>query len=114
MASLTVRDVVVIGLTRWEKLGAVRGDVRFPRSAVTSVSTARDVFAPVRGIRLVGTGIPGVVALGTRWVGHGVRDFVAVHAHDAGSVVIGLAGQPYTRVVVSVADPEAVAASLRR
>ena len=97
-------DDVVIRLSGWEKAGALRGHVRFPRAQIRSVTHVRDARAAVRGVRAPGTGVPGRVALGTwrRW--HG-KDFVAAYRHDPG-VVIDLVDQPYDRVVISGPAPD--------
>jgi uncharacterized protein len=104
---------LVLRLTRWEQVGAFSGDLRFPRSSVAAVTTRAPAFDAVRGLRIIGTGIPGRVALGTRRVSGGRREFVAVHGRDPGSVLVDLVGQRFARLVVSAPDPEAVAASIR-
>jgi hypothetical protein len=114
MAKLVVEgDELVLQLSRWERVGAVSGDLRIPRSAVTSVTTVSPPFEGVRGLRIMGTGIPGKVALGMRRVSGGNREFVAVYGRDAGSVLIDLAGQRYSRIVVSAPDPQTLAAAIR-
>jgi hypothetical protein len=106
-------DELLLHLSRWERIGAVSGDLRFPRSAVTAVTTTSPAFAAVHGIRIMGTGIPGKVALGLRRVSGGNREFVAVYGRDAGSVLVDLAGQRFTRLVVSAPDPQTMAAAVR-
>jgi hypothetical protein len=59
-------------------------------------------LAPYRG-----TGIPGVIALGSFRGGFG-RDFVAVYGHRPG-VVVDLDGAEYRRLLLTVADPSTVA-----
>jgi len=77
------------------------------------VSTYAPAFAAVHGIRIMGTGIPRTVALGTRRVSGGSREFVAVYGRDPGSVVVDLVGQNVDRLVVSSPGPETLAASIR-
>jgi hypothetical protein len=64
----------------------------------------------LRGVRAPGTGIPGVISLGTRRA-TGVRDFAAVYRNRP-ALVIDLDGAGFNRLIVSVDDPAAVAASL--
>jgi uncharacterized protein len=114
VAELVVEGAdLVLRLSKWERLGAVSGDLRFPRSAVADVSTCTPAFVGVRGIRIMGTGIPGKVVLGTRWVSGGVREFAAVYGRDPGAVLVDLMEQKYARLVVSAPDPERLAAAIR-
>ena len=68
---------LVVGLSWLEKLGAFRGNVRVPLHAVRSAAAEPDPWSALRGIRAPGTGIPGVIALGTRRFA-GDQDFAAV------------------------------------
>jgi uncharacterized protein len=115
MATLTVEgDRLELRLTTWERLGALHGDLSIPRSIVASVTTCTPAMAAVGGLRIAGTGIPGKVALGTRRRSGGAREFVVVHASDPGAVVLDLIQVGgFSRVVVSAADPESLAASVR-
>lgn len=95
-----------------ERLGALHGDVEIPSSCISGVSVTDDAFAAVRGIRAPGTALPKTIAVGT-WRRRGGRDFVAVHRHHAGAVVVDLEDAEYDRLVVSSDDPEGVAAAIR-
>ncbi|HEY0258675.1 MAG TPA: hypothetical protein VGC18_02380 [Lacisediminihabitans sp.] len=111
MAEVTVQgDEVVLALTPTEKLEAIRGDVRVPRTAVRDVEVVEDALDVVHGIR-TGTGIPGVLVVGTIR-GGGKKSFVVVHHGRPRGVVIRLNGAEYDELVVGCDDPEAVAASL--
>jgi hypothetical protein len=106
MATLSIDgDDLVVRLGPWEKLGAASGDIRVPRRAIKQVRVTDQPFAEIRGWR-VGTGLPGVVALGT-WRTRGARDFVAVYRRQRG-VVVELEGAPFERFVLTAPDPEAV------
>jgi hypothetical protein len=110
MAWIETTDAeVIVRLGTWEKLGSLRSDVVVPRARVTSVRVVRRPLSEVRGLRLPGTALPGVIALGT-FRGRFGKDFVAVTREPA--VAIELAGAPYARLLVSVADPYAVARRL--
>ena len=56
---------LVVHMSSLEKLGALRGDVRVPLRTVQSAEVEPHPWGALRGIR-VGTGIPGVIALGIR------------------------------------------------
>jgi hypothetical protein len=104
---------LVLRLSTWERVGAFGGDLRFPRTAIANVTTCTPAFAGVRGLRIMGTGIPRTIALGTRRVSGGIREFVAVYGRDPGSVVVDLVDQRFARLVVSSPNPDALAAAIR-
>jgi hypothetical protein len=111
MAELRIEgDELVVEMSALERVGAFHGDVRAPLSAVRAVRVAEDPRPELRGLRAPGTGIPGVIALGSRrGAGH---DFVAVY-HDGPAVVVELDGAEFERLVVTVPDPEGVADAVR-
>src|SRR5579875_3317812 len=100
---------LIIKLSPWEKVGALRGDLRVPLSAVSSARVTNDARQDLRGMRF-GTGVPGAVALGT-WFGTFGKDFVAVYGSGSG-IVVELDGASYKRIVMTVQNPEAVVAQL--
>ena len=111
MAGLVVQgDELVVRMSPLEKLGAFRGDVRVPLTSIVRVHVATDPWPELRGIRAPGTGLPGVIALGTRRGRFG-RDFAAVYGRRP-AVVVELQGAALGRLVVSVDDPERVAATV--
>jgi hypothetical protein len=100
---------VSIHLSLAEKIGALHGDLHFPRSAILIVRVVDKPFREIEGIRSPGTGIPGVIALGTYWRARGRRDFVAVYRGERGVVVEIDADQTkYRRVILSTKDPDGV------
>ena len=62
-------------------------------------------------MRAPGTGLPGVLALGT-WRGNGGKDFAALY-RGGPAVVVELEGAPFRRLLVSAHDAPAVAELLR-
>ena len=109
MANLVVdADTVTVSMSALEKAEAIHGDVIVPRSAVTSVRAVPNGMAEIRGLRMPGTGFPGVVMVGT-WRSGQDTTFAVCHGHGP-AVVIDLAGQYFDRIVLTVDDPdEAVA-----
>ena len=99
---------LVVRLSRLEKLGAFRGDVRLPLAAIAAVRVSRDPWSELRGIRAPGTGFPGLISLCTRR-GGGIRDFAAVYRQRA-AVVIEASGAGFDRLVVSCRDAAAAEA----
>jgi hypothetical protein len=113
MAKLIVEGPdLVVGLSSMEKLGALRGDVRVPLSTVRSAQVEPDPWAILRGIRAPGTGIPGVIALGTRRFPGG-KDFTAVTGNGPAVRVDLSAESPFGRLVVTVPDPDSTLAAIR-
>jgi hypothetical protein len=102
---------LVLHLHAMEKAEGFHGDIRVPLSSVTAVRVVEDPWPELRGIRAPGTGLPDVIAVGTRRGGFG-KDFAAVHGKGP-AVVVELQGAEYGRLVVSADDADAVASSLR-
>jgi hypothetical protein len=99
---------VSIALSLAEKIGALRGDLRFRRSAVRTVRVVDPSFNEIQGFRSPGTRVPGVIALGS-WRRRAGRDFVAVYRGQRGIVVEVHASQAdYQRVILSTKSPENV------
>ena len=67
MADLAVDgNELVLHLHAVEKAEGFHGDVRVPLTAVESVRAVDDAWPELRGIRAPGTGLPDVIAVGTR------------------------------------------------
>jgi hypothetical protein len=94
-----------------EKLEGVHGDIRVPLSSVSSVRSVPSAWPELRGIRAPGTGIPGVIAVGTRRGRFG-KDFAVVHGQGS-AVIVELEGAPYGRLVATVEDADATVAAIR-
>jgi hypothetical protein len=102
---------LVLDLSGLEAVEAFHGSIRVPLATVTAVRVASDPWSQLRGIRAHGTGVPGVIAVGTRR-GSGFRDFAAVHGKGP-CVVVELVGAPYDRLVATEDDADSVAAGVR-
>ena len=112
MAELrTDGDQLVLHMHALEKAEGFHGDIRVPLSAVTAVRFVGDAWPELRGIRAPGTGVPEVIAVGTRRGGFG-KDFAAVHGKGP-AVVVELEGAEYGRLIVTADDAAAVAAAIR-
>lgn len=116
MPTLTVEDdELVVGLSGLERLAAFHfSAVRFPVASITDVVVESDVWKALRGIRAPGTGIPGVIAYGTRRYSGG-RDLVFVTGgHRSGLRIDFGDGSPYARLVISSGDSQEQAEIVRR
>jgi hypothetical protein len=110
VANLLVDDsTVTVALSAAEKIEALHGDVTVPRAAVVGVRAVPDGMAEVHGFR-TGTGLPGVILVGTVRGGGGVT-FAVCHGRRP-AVILDLVGQPFDRIIVTVDDPDEVVNSL--
>lgn len=107
------RASLVVQLSFLEKLAAFRGDVRVPLAAVSAISVEEQPWAALRGFRAPGTGVPGVLAYGTRLVTGGAPDFAAMHGRGPAVRVELGAGAAFGRLLVTVVDPERVVAAFQ-
>ncbi len=105
MAELEIHgDQLTVRLSPAEHLEGMHGDIVVPKSSVAEARVVEDVWPELRGIRAPGTGIPGVIAVGTRRGSFG-QDFASVHGKGRG-VVVELTGQKFGRIVITTSDPE--------
>jgi len=102
---------LVLHLHAAEKAEGFHGDIRMPLSAVTAVRVVEDPWPELRGIRAPGTGLPDVIAVGTRRGGFG-KDFAAVHGTGP-AVVVELEGVEFGRLLVTANDAPGVASAIR-
>jgi hypothetical protein len=90
-----------------------RADLTVPLTDIRGVRVVRDILGQLRGLRMPGAGIPGVVAIGT-WRGtidgRRFHDFALIH--HAGSGLVVTTGGEYDRLLLGAEDPEDFAAQL--
>ncbi len=112
MAELQVEGSdLVLHMSALEKAEGFHRDIRVPRSAVTSVRVVDDAWPELRGMRAPGTGVPNVIAVGTRRGRFG-KDFAAVHGKGP-AVVVELTGSEFDRLIVTSEDATAWAEAIR-
>ena len=108
MANLVVEgDELVLHLSGTEKLEAVHGDLRAPRSAIRSVDVLEDAHEPADHGFKVGERLPGyseVAAVRTR----GQRLFAVVHHDTPRGVRVNFEGTDYDAWIVGSPEPEAL------
>lgn len=87
-----------IHLSPQEMVGALRKSaVVVPLESITAVTRHERARDGIRGIRAPGTGLPGVIALGT-WRHTSGKDFIAVYKNGPG-YALELADQEFERIV---------------
>jgi hypothetical protein len=103
MTNITVEgDKLVMEVQGWDKLWSLQSRLEIPLEHVSGVRTAAE--ERVRGLRLPGTQIPGVITAGTflqegRWVFWDVHDpekAIAIDLHD----------ERFAELIIEVADPQ--------
>src|SRR3984885_1462400 len=113
MASLIVEGAdLVVKMSDLEKVEAVHVDIHVALAAVHDVRAVDDAWPELRGIRAPGTGIPGVIAVGTRRGSFG-KDFAVVHGRER-AIVVELDGASYSRLILTTPDADNVAADVQR
>ena len=90
---------------------ALHGDLTFPRTAITGVRVDSTSADEVPGMKLIGSGIPGALKVGTWADGKTGRTFAACHGNGPG-LVIELAGEHYDRIVMTHDNAEVLAGQL--
>ena len=111
MAEVRVEgNELVLHLSALEKAEGFHGDIHVSLSAVRAVRAVDDPWSELRGIRAPGTGLPGVIAVGTRRGNFG-KDFAAIHGKGPG-VVVELDGAEFGRLVVTANDAAGLASTL--
>ena len=98
-----------VRMSRIERLGAFHDDVVATTANLVDAASVDDVWSFLRGARAPGTGIPGVIMLGTTRQ-DGVKDFCAVYRHGPG-LVVELRDHEFARLLVSLGAPEAARAA---
>jgi hypothetical protein len=95
----------------WDKLWALRSQLDIPLTHIRSVRVDPE---PARGwwhgLKLAGTGIPGVLTAGTFYQRDGAV-FFDVHDPER-TIVLELDHETYTRLVIEVQSPDAAVAIL--
>ncbi|MFD1466813.1 hypothetical protein ACFQ48_01150 [Hymenobacter caeli] len=108
-------DAVVFVVEGWHKLWALRSELRIPQANIKGARRdAQAAHAP--GLRMPGTHVPGFLKAGTFYLDgffDGKPSFLDVQ-HDANTIVVDLADEQFTRLIIEVEDPDAAVALLTR
>ena len=99
-----------VHLNAWEKLAALRGDLRIPLGEVRGATEDDGFGGSALGLRLPGTHIPFVLAAGT-FMKDGDKQFVCTR-RALQTIVIELANEKWSRLVIGVRDAHGAAARI--
>lgn len=106
----TAGDRLVVEMLGWDKVWALKSRVEVPLTHVAKIDTAAG--ERVRGVRLPGTYVPGVITAGT-YRQKGKTEFWAVHDPQH-AIAIELHDESFTRLVVEVTHPAETVAEVQQ
>ncbi|MFD8413716.1 MULTISPECIES: hypothetical protein [unclassified Streptomyces] len=107
MARITVENTtLIVTVEGLDKLWALKSRLEIPLANVRGATHDPGIIRDRKGLRAPGTHLPGVITAGT-WHHEGERIFWDVRNPEK-AIVIELADEHYTRLVVEVDDPRAV------
>ena len=103
---------LVVNVEGLDKLWSFKSRLEIPIQHVAGVERdTEEAKKWYHGIRAPGTSLPGVITAGTFYQ-HGERVFWDVH-NPENAIAIRLHDERYQRLVVEVADPDAIIAKIR-
>jgi hypothetical protein len=113
VANLVINaDTLTVQMSLTEKAEALHGDLTVPRTAITAVQVVSSGIDAVHGFKLLGSGIPGVLRVGTFKGADEGSTFAVCHGNGP-AIVIDLTGEHFDRIVLTLDNPEQVAAELQ-
>jgi hypothetical protein len=114
MVDVTVAaDRVVFEIEGLDKLWSLRSRLEIPLAHITAVEANTDqVNQWWHGLKVAGTGVPGLFAAGTFYY-HGELVFWDVR-HPANTIIVSLDHERYRKLIIEVDDPAGVVAQLER
>lgn len=107
-----VGEDLVLRLSVFEKIAALRGDLRLPTSSIGTIDVATKPFGLVRGFRAAGLSIPRRVAIGT-FRRMGSTRFIVLKGSKKPAVHITFTFGKIAGLVVGTDQAEALAQRLR-
>ncbi|MDA8272012.1 MAG: hypothetical protein M0Z39_11560 [Actinomycetota bacterium] len=112
MAELVREDgALVLKLSTIEKAESVHGDITVPLSSVQEITVVDDIIRAVHGIKLPGSRIPGIFAMGTFLSGT-EKIFAIVHHQNQRGVKVRLQSETFDTLLVGADNPEKLVESL--
>lgn len=106
---LTDREIVV-HLTAWESIWSLRRSFRVPLAHVRGATEDSGFGGRALGLRIPGTHVPGLIAAGT-FIKDSEKQFVYT-VRKLQTIVIELAGNDWTRLVIGVPNARDEAARI--
>jgi hypothetical protein len=116
MVELSVRgNDLHIEILGWDKFLGFKSSIDVPLAAIKSVNAAAGLPRSRRtDIRVLGTGFPRVIAIGTHWRGSPHRwAFLDVRSSSTDVVSLEIEGQFYRSIIVEVKNAQAAIQLIR-
>jgi hypothetical protein len=108
-----VDGVLILHVEGIDKLWAFKSQLSIHLRHITGVRLDEEIVNEwIRGIRMPGTSVPGVITAGTFYQ-DGKRVFWDVH-HPNRAVVISLAHESYNELIIEVENSEAFVTNLKK
>jgi hypothetical protein len=107
-----VGENLVVRISGKDALYTLSRGMEIPLQSIQGIAVAPNASVPRTGLRLPGTGIPGVLRAGSYGTG-ARRDFWLVRRADQLLVIELQPGEPYRRLVLEVPGPRADCLRLR-
>lgn len=102
-----------VALSGTERALSFRRDgIRVPREEIEKVQLTDDLWTWIRGVRSLGTSIPGVVSAGT-WTSIAGDDFLMVRGRKPGVVIDLVDGAEFSRLLLTTRHGLALVEALR-
>jgi hypothetical protein len=97
MAELLISDdQIKLKMSLWEQLGSFHGPVRGKISEIAEIKSVPDPWDRkniMKGMRAPGTGIPGIIMLGTLRNFRGWKAFCAIYRHKPAVIITWRSGE---------------------
>ncbi len=104
-------DHLTLSVQGIDKLLSFKGSITVPLEHISAVSKAPEISRKDIGLKLIGTGLPGLIRAGT-YSGKDGLAFWDVHDYDK-ALMFELHDERYSRLFVEVKDPEGTLAMLQ-
>ncbi|MGC2494187.1 hypothetical protein [Candidatus Binatus sp.] len=108
-------DHLHVQILGWDKFLGMRSTINVPLTAIKSVREAPG-FPEFQwtDVRVLGTGIPRKIAIGTYWIGSPHRwAFLDVRSSSKDIVALEIEGEFYSRIIVEVKNAPAAIQQIR-
>ena len=102
----------VFEVVGWHKLWAFTNELIIPMNHILAAYPNEQRLDAITGLRLFGTGLPGVISAGTYWA-HDTVIFCDVVNYE-NSIVVELLDEYYKMLIIEVEDPVAAIKFLTR
>ena len=116
MVELTVKgNDLHVEILGWSKLLGMKSSIEVPLRSIKSVSAAAELPKfRWTDIRVLGTGIPNVLAVGTYWIGSPHRwAFLDVRSSAKDVISLEIEGQFYRSIIVEVENAQGAVEQIR-